>query len=322
MKVTEISLHTIWDAFRHQWKIFLLTVLVFALLGIGAGVLFAEKGAAPAAGSAQEIEPLSLADILYDDQYYQSCGDALYQQYDMSRQYLSFLSGQSVPEEWQETLEDLQEELSVFYKAYYQKIRVALNSWDTLYVPPEFMEEQTAKYEQLLRQARYDLISAEAAAEIVKSMDAPSIEGKGILQSYEELLSQAADYGSIKRDISRYEHILEQLSVDSAVMLENSREMDQWVDEAVDRINSIGAAISQAAEELAEDQNWNIEFTQSWDQYEFLVKHTHGESTRQESFAVLVLFCTLCGICVGGFLAVCREATLVSKAKRPAKDGE
>lgn len=38
------------------------------------------------------------------------------------------------------------------------------------------------------------------------------------------------------------------------------------------------------------------------------IDHTHGLSTSREAAQILVIFCTLTGICVGMYLIICREA--------------
>ena len=310
MKVTEIKIRHVLDAFFHHWKAMALCILSFAILGAVAGFLYAERGAAPAAGSAQQLELLDLEEVERDTGYYQSCRSVLLERYELLKKYISALEGQSgLNQEFAEELEQEREALTDFYQLVYQEIADTLNDIEGVFVPVEFLSEKEAEYEQLLLREQYSLIAEQAAAEMIKEMTPPEMTYESVNKAYLKLLEQAAAYPETKQQIAQYERMLDKIDNEKSVIIAGSKMLERQIEHAADDLNGFTQRVNAMAQEIAQGQYWNVVVEEDAEKgVEIEVKHTHAASSAQESFAIMMVFCLLCGVCVGGFLAICLEA--------------
>ena len=75
--------------------------------------------------------------------------------------------------------------------------------------------------------------------------------------------------------------------------------------------------VSEMADDLAQRMYLNISGTYDDDGVLTVdIVHMHTAVSAQENFQIIWLFCTLSGVCVGAFLALCREAGAFSRRKR------
>ncbi len=89
MKQAEFSTRILLDALKHQWKFMVILLLVFALIGVGAGALFAEKGVSEVAGEADALPAASFEGVATDLDYYDSCIATLRKCYNFAVRYHS-----------------------------------------------------------------------------------------------------------------------------------------------------------------------------------------------------------------------------------------
>lgn len=314
----KVTFHTFTDAIKHQWKSMLVVTLIFALLGAGCGWYYGEQQAHPAQGMAQVLASVDLSKEVYDVNYYVTCRNALNTAYSNLVQYLKALSAEpTLSTEQKTSLQEFQLELSQFETEILASIRNRLGARNALYFPEEFLNERIEYYENLIATNQDNLLQAETAADIIKNMAVPELTDADILKSYKSLLSVASNYGNYKVNEVRFAEIKEQLSHESGKIIADGRKMFRDLEAAEKQLNGLIEEVSLAANTIAEENHFNLTLTyDDKDAVTPSIVHTHRENDPQEIFQLLTLFCTLVGICSGGFFAVCRQA------KREKKEEE
>lgn len=314
MKYKEISFQTLLNALRHHWKAYLLIVAFFCLLGAGAGWWYAPRAAVSGGWEVQPLSTVDFSKIEEDETYYANCSAALNAAYVNANQYLSTLNADStITEEQREMLTALSGQLTLLLEKDYQPIKDALSATGRLYLPKAVREDQAETYAQKLSTARLNLLQAEAAADLIRSMDAPDVGTDEINSAYAALLSQAQRYTQLQRDIPLYEELLRQLREDTDLLDENCREMDLLLNAAAKHLDGFLEDMTELAEEIAAENGlclsveYGAEGTDAADTATITLSHTHRAASGEEAFAVMTLFCALVGICGGAFFTVCLE---------------
>ena len=187
-------------------------------------------------------------------------------------------------------------------------VQEELNSIASLYVPEMFLDEVTEAYEEALANTELDLIAAEQAAEMIQNMQVPSDSMVEAQAAYTTILQNAARYGSLLRSQEVYEQALEQLTRHRDQVVENSEAMEKQLEMCLERFQTLSTQAAQDCNAIAEDNHLMITPGYVGEELEVEILHIHREVPAEENFILLVLFCTLTGICAGAFLAVCREA--------------
>lgn len=313
MKYAEINAQTIFHAVKRRWKTFFLTVLLFSAVGLCGGFLFSGRLSAPADGGAAGTMLSDYSQLTLDDDYYTSCKTNLLTAYNNAVSYLSALSSESTATQAQQArLGEYEEQLRDFNSEVLAPIQTLFSSRvssEDIYIPPQLLEEVTAKYEALLKNTRLNLIAAEAAVDIVKSMDSPDTQSDEIDAAYVTLLKQAAQYGNYKKNEAIYESVLNQLTQEPERVADRSRKLERELNSASRQLNGIIEDLNQTADEMAKENFFNLSVAyDNNNAIQVTINHTHAASDRQEAFLVITLFCVLAGICCGMFFAVCREA--------------
>lgn len=316
----EITFASLLGAVKHHWKLLLLTLVLFSAAGAATGWLYADREAAEAAGGADALKPLSVTAKADDMDYYTAYRSALTQSADNAQIYLNALLGlPGLTDEETAALTARQTELTDFSKRVLAPISTKLSAVDAIYVPESCLPALTAQYQNSLASVQRELIAAEAAAEIIKNMDAPATENETILSYYNSLLSSAYNYPSYLRDQAAYTLRLERLENDADAIRADCRALEAMEDEAAQTLDRLTEALSALADTLAKEHclqlqtDYNEAGTLS-----MTVLHTHADASAQDNFLLMWLFCTLCSLCVGAFLAVCREAGALPRRKRGA----
>ena len=75
MNNRELRVQDLISGFRRDWKLFLVIVGGFLLLGLAAGFFFSGRASAEGSGSAQAWEPVDFAEVPMDTTYYGNCYD-------------------------------------------------------------------------------------------------------------------------------------------------------------------------------------------------------------------------------------------------------
>lgn len=321
MKSMEITFQTLTGTLKHQWKIVLATLVLFALIGVGAGKLYAGTLSADAGGRADELAPVDFSTIAQDANYYYFCGEALQDALNQTIIYVRTLAEEATLTGVQKAaLLEYKEALDLFEREHFRPIQKALDRKENQYVPTEHIREVEEYYEQKVSDLQRDIIISGEAAELIKNMQAPAFQTESIAQSYEGLLAAAAMYGSQLREIRLYETILDNLA-DRKTVLANGRWMESALEEAVAELNPLMADISAAAQEIAQENYLDYLVGYNIDgEMQMTLNHTHRAVSAQENFAVIVIFCTLVGACAGAFFALCREAKAEEKRKLQAEE--
>lgn len=308
MQLAEITVSTILNAFRHRWKFFLIVVLVFVVLGIGAAFLFSEQLAAPADGGAELLEPANFSEVYLDADYYTACQAVLTTRVSELETVLNRVSSEStLTEDQLLTLEDLQRSLEAYRRTDLAPIEAAWAAPDALYIPEDFIEETIAEYTISRENTQNSLYAAEFAVELISTMDAPDVGTEDINSTYAALLSRAAQYAQLQLTLQSYDILLDRLTNDRTEVVADGHWMEQQLETAKDNLNDVEASINQTVNGIAEENHLNITAEYVGTEVQVTIDHTHGLSTSREAAQILVIFCTLTGICVGMYLAICIE---------------
>lgn len=322
MKVYSITFGTILNGLKHRWKIILASTLIFALLGAGCGYLFRGRGMAGAGGSAQPLPAVDLGALPYSQDYYTTCLNALYGGLDGLSRYMSVFSASTSPDaERQAALDAVRVDAAEFQSAALQPLQSALNEAGAVIVPEEFLDGMADRCARELASLRIDLLAAEAATETIRQMDAPDYAGD-FSGSYGNLLALASQYPTMLRTQAVTEKYLDGLTNHMPEIRAESRRVERELDEAAETLAALMDRFLILADEAAKEEA--LVFTPKVEDgtaTDVLVTHAHRASSAQESFAVIVLFCVLAGLCLGAFLAVCGEAKeeKLQAASRPEK---
>lgn len=327
MNYKEISFQTLLKALRNHWKAYLLTVAFFCLLGAGAGWWYAPRAAVSGGWEVQALNAVDFSEIREDDEYYSNCNAALAAVYTNASQYLSTVSYDStVTAEQQAALTSLRGQLNILKEEDYQPIPTALAAFNKLYLPEAARASEVESYEQKLAAAQLSLIQAEAAADLIRNMDAPDVGTDEINTTYAALLSQAQKYTLLLQQISQYEDRLRQLREDTDILDENCREMDRMLNTAAKHLNSFLEDAAGLVEEIAAENNLIVSVaygaagTDTANTATVTLTHTHRAASGEEAFAVMTLFCSLVGVCGGAFFTVCLEIKYEKKYKASCAD--
>lgn len=317
MNAYTITFQTVLDALHRQWKRILVSILLFALLGGAAGFLFRGRGAAEAGGGAQPLNQVDFAQVARTQDYYTGCLRLLTDTMSNLNNYIASVSANALPTAAQEmepqeaealeTLKALSREAAVLQSDRLTPLSGALNGVGAVYAPEEYLDNLADCYARDLASIRMDLISAKAAMETLRQMDAPQYDGSHS-DSYTSLLSQAAQYGSLLRSQAVTEEQLEKLTAHMPEIRAECRRVERELEAVRGELNALLDRFAPLADELAKEAGLNLVPSDTSGRVDITVTHSHRVSSAEESFATIFLFCVLTGICVGVFLAVCREA--------------
>ena len=247
-------------------------------------------------------------DLSVEDAYslFQSDLERTYQ--NVNSYYTALAGSDFLTDEEQKAISDAQEELNSLYEEQIAPARERMGRYGAIYVPAAFLSEQTASYETQLAQVELNLISAKEAAETIRQMGAPALEMDSISNTYANLLSQAANYGSLLQNKACIQLYLERLTTQQEEILEECQELLALQTEIAASLNEQIIALNTLATQHAAANH--LSFLVSYDNEHVAtvtLNHTHGAATAQDNFLLVFLFCTLAGLCVGLYFAVCLE---------------
>lgn len=309
MQYPEITFSTIICAFRNRWKVFCAVVLIFALLGIGAGFLFSDKLSSSALGKYQGPATLSFETIHYDTDYYSSCRQQLIVHHsDLETIVSRGLSESTLTDVQQQQLQDILDQLDDFEYDYLKPLAAKWSLPEAIYVPEEFLDDLVANYTIDRENTRTNLYAAEVAVDLIESMDAPDVATENINNAYYTLLNRASQYAQLQTNLQRYDTLLERLQQSRDAVVAEGREMERQLEQAKNALNVIQESVESTLGQITTDNHLNIVAKYVGDDLQVTIDHTYATSTSQEAFQIIVLFCTLTGVCVGLFGMVCLEA--------------
>ena len=306
MQYPEITFSTILRAFQKRWKAFCAVVLIFVLLGVGAGLLFSDKLSSPASGGYQGPDSPSFESVRFDADYYSGCRQQLITYHsDLETIVSRGLSESTLTEVQQQQLQDILEQLDDFEYDYLSPLAAKWSLPGAIYAPEEFLDNLIADYTIDRENTRTNLYAAEVAVDLIKSMDAPDVATEAINSTYHTLLSRASQYAQLQTNLQRYDTLLEQLQQNRDAVVAEGREMERQLEKAKDALNTLREDVESVLGQIATDNNLNIAAKYVGDELQVTIDHTYAISSSQEAFQILILFCTLTGVCVGVFSVVC-----------------
>lgn len=335
MNAYSITFQTVLNAFRHQWKRLLVFVLLFALLGGAAGFLLQGRGMAEAGGSAKPLDPVDFAQVARTRDYYTDCLDMLADTMNNLNKYIATISANALtaaddaPET--ELLDALERAVAELRSDRLTPLCIALNEKGAVYAPEEYLDGLADLYTRELAALRMDLISAEAATETIRQMDAPNYEetsqqtdapdyeestqqtdaldyGGDIPNSYGSLLFLASRYPTLLCNQAVLEKYLDDLTNHMPEIQAECRRVERELETARGELNAILDNFTPLADGLAKEKGLTFTPTVEGGKTDIVVTHSHRASSAEETFSVTMIFCVLVGVCVGAFFAVCREA--------------
>ena len=317
MREFEITFASFIGAVKHHWILMLSSLVLFSLLGAGTGYWHANRGSADADGDADALIRAEVTELTQDAEYYTNVQSTLNLAYQNACTYVKSITDiPSLTNDERLKLEKQLKALTLFEKEKLKPIADRLYAPDAVYVLDDYIPKLIETYENELVSVRRNLIVSEQAVKIIEAMDAPSVDNENSLANYNALLTQAYDYGNYLLQQEIYTERLEKLRNDANSISTSSREIGRLQKEAVRQLNQITEEISNEADALAKAHVLNIG-TQydSAGTLSVIVTHTHRAATPQDNFLIVWIFCTLTGMCVGAFLALCREAGAFSRGK-------
>lgn len=321
MKYQELTFSAALGTLKHQWKLMLSTFLVFVLLGAGFGAVYSDKLSTPAAGSA-EIYPLTdFSEVQKDVDYYTTCAFTLEKSYQNLEAYLQSVSEERTLTKTQEkTLDAFIKKTDAWGKEYLRPIQKDLGSANALYIPSAFIDEEIDTCRSNLIRVEQNIIISAQAVELLKNMEAPRYDSADVTGSYASLLQKAANYGEYLSQKEQYEKKLDQLENQRTTVMKAAAEIEQKERTALKTLNTLEEKATQIVDEIVKSNY--LELTLDFDDNNTVsvtINHTHSASTVQETFVLVVLFCSLTGLFLGAFLAVCAECKVFRGFKRKTR---
>ena len=311
MKYSEITFKNLFLSLKHQWKIVVVCTFLFVLIGAALGSFYGKTLSSPSAGTADQIGSVDFSSVPYDDKYYTSCKDFLVTSCKSANDYIvALLSDSTITSEQKIELENFKKRFEEFDLQYIVPISEAFQSeYAFFYMPTEYQEKLNSDYEKKLEDIELNLISSEAAVELLKEMQAPQLETDVISGYYETLLKRAVDHGNYLRNRQLYQNRLALLQENSVAMKRETRELRKNLDAAVNGLNDLIESQNQLAGQIAANNAINIQVVYGEKgAFSAAITHTHTEMPAQEVTMILMIFTSLVGICSGAFFAVCYEA--------------
>ncbi len=309
MKYETITFETIFSALRRQVKVFSLCVLVFAVVGVVAGLLFCEESAAPAGGHADALQTVDLSSVSRDAVYFQTASDALKLGISNAQTYLSILFAESsLSDEQKSAVNAFTQELNGLSAERMTFISRRMST-DRVYVLPEHLAEEIQYYHALIKEMEGNLIMAQESAEILKSIEAPRALGEASEAAYARLMEEASRVGEYTRNLRDYEMKLNAMENTPLEIQQLSSEMDSYMKETETELNQMISKLNELADTIARENA--LIFTVTYDVKQVAAvatTHTHTAVSETESAVIIALFTTLTGVCCGMFLAVVKEA--------------
>nr|WP_326189305.1 hypothetical protein [uncultured Oscillibacter sp.] len=307
MNNRELRFQDLVSGFRRDWKLFLVIVGGFLLLGLAAGFFFSGRASAEGSGSAQAWEPVDFAEVPMDTTYYGNCYDYIKSQHQVLCSYLDGVrNDSSITEEQQEQLLEMKEEILTFDEDELAPIYWDLNAPDAFYLPDELRQSTLAQYQQERETLLQNISKSEYARSLLDTVGGLSTSDAAVNEIYASILSQAAEYRQLQLDLEQLDSRLNLLENEYPTLRKESDEMAQRLDDAARALDAQAEEVVALLEEIAQENHLNITFSAEQEEVAVQIDHTTRPATRQEAFAAFVLFFGLTGVCVGGFTAVCR----------------
>ena len=314
MNNRELRVQDLISGFRRDWKLFLVIVAGFLLLGLAAGFFFSGRASAEGSGSAQAWEPVDFAEVPMGITYYVDCYDYIKEQRKVLCSYIDGVrNDSSITESQQEQLLEMKEEILIFDEDELVPIYWDLNAPDAFYLPDELRQSTLAQYRRERETLLQNISKSEYARSLLDTVGGLSTSDAAVNEIYASILSQAAEYRQLQLDLEQLDTRLNLLENEYPALRQASEEMAQRLDDAARALDARAEEAVALLEEIAQENHLNITFSAEQEDVTVQIGHTTRPATRQEAFTAFVIFFGLVGICAGGFFVLCRETASYKK---------
>lgn len=309
MNNRELRFQDLVSGFRRDWKLFLVIVGGFLLLGLAAGFFFSGRASAEGSGSAQAWEPVDFAEVPMGITYYVDCYDYIKEQRKVLCSYIDGVrNDSSITESQQEQLLEMKEYILSYDEEELSPIYRDLKTSDAFYLPDELRQSTIDKYHRERNTLLQNISKSEYARSLLDTVGGLSTSNAAVNEIYASILSQAAEYRQLQLDLEQLDTRLNLLENEYPALRQASEEMAQRLDDAARALDARAEEAVALLEEIAQENHLNITFSTEQEDVTVQVDHTTRPATRQEAFAAFVLFFTLSGICIGGVVLFFRAS--------------
>lgn len=308
MIISALSFQTVLGALRHQKKVFCAVVCLFALLGGAAGWFYAGRASAAAEGSADRLAVARTEELLPSVTFYSDYQNALTIARSNVSQYLEVMQSSGLSPEQKKAADALSLRLTELDAKLLSPIRTTLSLPTGIYVPEAFLDEYARSIEQQLLEVRLNLLSEEAANELLKTMNLPALSDEKILNTYNQLFSRASNYGT---DLLRLDILTQQTAklADREALIADGQQLEQALKQAERALDTLIDDVNAFASTVAAENFLDLRLTyDDTGRVTAELTHTHDAIPPQDNFLLMFIFCTMVGVFLALFLSVAREA--------------
>lgn len=306
MKTYTFTFHDCFLALRHQIKRFILIIVVFACIGIAAGLFYAQRLSALSTYHVDLLEPVDLSvGSDYDLFYYSACATSLKQSYSNLQTYISVFSEEStLTSAQQEKLNGFLLSLEEWNTVELNPISTAIDMVDRIYVPQSLIDDLTAYYSRNLAAVNSDLIVSQEAVETIRSMTPPDLANSKVADVYLQLISQARQHGYNLQKQAQYSTYLDLLQNHRAKVLSDSRRVARLESLAAASINLLIEEVNAYIKQVAEENLLNVSIQYDNRIISVAVTHSYRDSVPEENFMLIFFLTLLSGICFAAFFSI------------------
>ena len=308
MIISALSFQTVLRAIHHQKRVLCSVICLFALLGGAAGWFYAGRTAAEAEGSADRLVGVHTEELLPSVTFYSDYQSALANACSNASQYLEVMQKSELSPEQKEAADALSLRLTELDAKLLAPIRTMLSLPTGIYVPEAFLDEFASSLEQQLLEVRLNLVSEEAANELLKTMNPPALSDEKTLNTYNQLFSRASNYGT---DLRRLDILTQQTAklADREALIADGQQLEQALKQAERALDTLIDDVNAFASTVAAENFLNLRLTyDDTGRMAAELTHTHDVILPQDNFLLMFVFCTMTGVFLGLFLSVAREA--------------
>lgn len=311
-----LTIQNFFTAVIHHWKWMIGIIFVFLAAGLVCGKMFSHLASAEGNGSAQVIQEAQFSESLELD-YYNTCYDNLTEQKQMLIDYANKIRlDKTTTSEQVRQLTEYCEKLDNYETTVLSKILEKLTLTGNFYVPDELREEAVSYYTYLQKTTEDALIKAQSARELLDSIGGLSTTNEEINSIYSAILSLANKYVQYQLDLQNFEEILYLLQDDYSTLYQNSQQMELSLADAAADLNLLIQEGNSLFNEISKSNHLNITYQIVENKAIYNIAHTTRLATSSEAFSAFVFFFVLVGICVGYYVALCKEAKLNSSPNK------
>lgn len=292
-----------------RWKIWLLCMLLGVALGFGGATLFAGRGTAAPSGSAEKLSEIDLSDVLQNRSYYSSLLSRLEESYQETAAYLNAVTQDASLTDEQQVLLSAQKKLLQGWSAGQYQPLVQTSDQIPVLVPLSLLDEESAHLKAALHSDQLELLSAEAAVDVAKTLRPPVVDNESSLTYYNAILAQTVEYGNLLRQIQTEQEALTLLEKDRDGLSTQIQEFDRDIRAALASLDEFRQTVSEAADTVCRENGLILTaYPNSPETMEPILTHGHVGADYEENFRIIVLFSALVGLGLGMFLAVYKGA--------------